>query len=228
MNQKQIIIILIVVILAVLACLTTYMLVNSYEESFTTIRISNSCTIEVPNENMTIEHANGGISRFSFNPSNLTIMHQNSANNSQIKVMNTNLIKNSQQIENNIYYDNSTGIYSTFIENPSTGDALLITSNDLELLKRVANSVKFSKTINMTINNTDNTTDDSAQNDTTNPIPDNSISQTNNSQSNSNNKPTPSPTSDDSSDSGSKPEEDSKYPSFLNLPDLLEVGDSQT
>ena len=218
MKQKQILVILIVIILAIVACLTAFMLVNSHSGSYTTLRISNSCTIEVPNEKNTAESMNGGISKFSFNSSNLTIMHQKSGNNSAIKSLNTEQIQNSQQIENNIYYDNSTGTYSIFIENKNTGDSLLITSNSLDLLKRVSNSVKFSKPTNThNANNTtaDNTTDDSSSN-TIQSNNNQGSRQTNNNQSNNNPTPSPSPTpSDGGSDSDSKKDEDSKYPSFI-------------
>lgn len=218
MKEKQILVILIVIILAIMACLTAYMLVNSHSGSYTTLRISNSCTIEVPNENNTVESIEGGISKFSFNSSNLTITHQKSENNSEIKSLNTKQIQNSQQIEDKIYHDNSTGTYSIFIENKNTGDSLLITSNNLDLLKRVSNSVKFSKPMNThnSNNNTtaDNTTDDSTSNTIQN---NNQVShQTSNNQSNNNPNPAPTPTpSNDGSDSDSKKEEDSKYPSFI-------------
>lgn len=218
MKEKQILVILIVIILAIMACLTAYMLVNSHSGSYTTLRISNSCTIEVPNENNTVESIERGISKFSFNSSNLTITHQKSENNSEIKSLNTKQIQNSQQIEDKIYHDNSTGTYSIFIENKNTGDSLLITSNNLDLLKRVSNSVKFSKPMNThnSNNNTtaDNTTDDSTSNTIQN---NNQVShQTSNNQSNNNPNPAPTPTpSNDGSDSDSKKEEDSKYPSFI-------------
>ena len=218
MKEKQILVILIVIILAIMACLTAYVLVNSHSGSYTTLRISNSCTIEVPNENNTVESIEGGISKFSFNSSNLTITHQKSENNSEIKSLNTKQIQNSQQIEDKIYHDNSTGTYSIFIENKNTGDSLLITSNNLDLLKRVSNSVKFSKPMNThnSNNNTtaDNTTDDSTSNTIQN---NNQVShQTSNNQSNNNPNPAPTPTpSNDGSDSDSKKEEDSKYPSFI-------------
>ncbi len=219
MKQKQILVILIVIILAIVACLTAFMLVNSHSGSYTTLRISNSCTIEVPNEKNTVESINGGISKFSFNSSNLTIMHQKSGNNSEIKSLNTKQIQNSKQIENNIYYDNSAGTYSIFIENKNTGDSLLITSNNLDLLKRVSNSVKFSKPTNThNPNNTtaDNTTDSSSSN-TIQSNNNNQVShQTSNNQSNNNPTPSPSPTpSDGGSDSDSKKDDDSKYPSFI-------------
>ena len=95
MKEKQILVILIVIILAIMACLTAYMLVNSHSGSYTTLRISNSCTIEVPNENNTVESIEGGISKFSFNSSNLTITHQKSENNSEIKSLNTKQIQDS-------------------------------------------------------------------------------------------------------------------------------------
>lgn len=220
MKEKQILVILIVIILAIMVCLTAYMFVNSHSGSYTTLRISNSCTIEVPNENNTVESIGGGVSKFSFNSSNLTITHQKSENNSAIKSLNTKQIQNSQQIEDNIHYDNSTGTYSIFIENKNTGDSLLITSNNLDVLKRVSNSVKFSKPINThnSNNNTtaDNTTDDSNSNTIQN---DNQAShQTSNNRSNNNPNPAPTPTptpSDDGSDGNSKKEEESKYPSFI-------------
>lgn len=142
MNQKQLLIIAIICILAVIACLTSYMLVNSQPETFTTLRISESCTVEVPNANNTVENING-VKTYSFDTVSLNISHEKSENNSEIKDLNSKQIKNSENVEGNIYYDSSTGIYSTFIENNDTGDALLITSDNLNLIKRVSNSVKF-------------------------------------------------------------------------------------
>ena len=57
--------------------------------------------------------------------------------------MNDDLVKNSQEVEDGIYYDSKTGNYFTFIENEETGDAILIEAKDLNLLKRMAKSVKF-------------------------------------------------------------------------------------
>ena len=136
MKQKQILIILIVLIIAILACLTAYIFVNSNTGDYTTLRISNSCTIEVPNENNTMEHMNGGVSKYSFKSGNLNITHQKSANNSEIKSIYEEQIKNSKKIEDNIYHDETSGTYSIFIENQNTGDAILITSSNLDLLKK--------------------------------------------------------------------------------------------
>ena len=228
MKQKQILVILIVIILAIIACLTAYMLVNSHDENYTTLRISNSCTIDVPNENNTVERINGNITKFSFNSSNLTILHEKSGKNNELKSMNTKIIKNSEQTENNIHRDKSSGLYSTFIENKNTGDALLITSNDLNQLKKVANSVKFSKPLNTNIfkNNNNNTTaDDNATTSILDLFQNTGQSQQSSNQPNSNNNPTPTPTPeptptptpapDSGSDDGSKQDDGSKYPSFI-------------
>jgi hypothetical protein len=160
MKAKQTLVILIVVILAIIACLTAYTLVNSHEESLSTLRISNSCTVEAPISNNTVEHLDGKVIKFTFKSGDLTITHQKSGNNSEIKSLNTEQIKNSEKVEGNIYRDTSSGIYSTFIENNDTGDALLITSTNLDLLKRVSNSIKFKAPINMEVNDTNNTTEE--------------------------------------------------------------------
>lgn len=224
MRGKQILIITIIVIIAIIACFTTYMIVNSNDVSYATLRISNSCTIEVPNENNTVEHVKGNITKFSFNSSHLNISHEKSGKNNELKAINTKLVKDSKEVENNIFHEDSSGIYSTFIENKNTGDALLITSNNLDLLKKVANSVKFTKPANIKITNK---TNDTAKDNTNTSILDifqnnkNTASQhTSSNNQSSNNNPTPSPTpaptpSDDSSDKDSKQDEDSKYPSFI-------------
>lgn len=160
MNQKQILIIAVICILAVIACLTCYMLVNSQPESLTTLRISESCTVQVPQDNSSVENLEGSMKRYSFNTTGLNITHEKNANNTEIKELNSKQIKNSEKVEGNIYYDSSTGIYSAFIENTSTGDALLITSKDLDLLKRVQASVKFKSPKSVESTNDTNITPD--------------------------------------------------------------------
>lgn len=222
MKQKQILIILIVLIIAILACLTAYIFVNSNTGDYTTLRISNSCTIEVPNENNTMEHMNGGVFKYSFKSGNLNITHQKSANNSEIKSIYEKQIKNSKNIENNIYHDETSGTYSIFIENKNTGDALLITSSDLNLLKKVSSSVKFKKAANMNIN-TNNTTDNSTETTDSDVASEDSASETNMQESqtsqqgynqNSNNQNSNTPTQENTNNKESQKEE-SKYPSVI-------------
>ena len=215
MKEKQILVILIVIILAVVACLTTYMLVHSHQESFMTLRISSSCTIDVPNTNNTVESLDGGISRYIFPSSELNITHQKSENNSEIKSINSNQIKNSEKIEDNIYRDTSTGIYSIFIENNGTKDALLITSSNLDLLKKVSGSIKFKKVMNMNIDN--NTTDNTTSDDVIDQFNESNweswsrqpASNQSGSGQNSNPKHEETPSSEP------VPEKESKYPSFI-------------
>ena len=213
MKQKQILIILIVIILAVIACFTTYFLVHSHQESFMTLRISNSCSVDVPNTNNTIERLEGGITKYIFPSSKLNITHQKSKNNSEIKSINTKENKNSEKIEGDIYRDSSTGTYSTFIENKETGDALLITSGNLDLLKKVSGSVKFKKVSNT--NTTNNTTDNtvSSVNDSNwqRGTSQQSSNQSGSSQ-NRNTQPEETPSSEPRSD------EEPKYPSFIPWP----------
>ena len=156
MKQKQILVISIVVIVAILACVTAYLMVNSHEETLSTLRISNTCTISVPTTNNTIESQGNGISKFIFQSSELNITHQKNGNNSEIKKIYSDKIKHSKEVEAGIYYDDSTGTYFTFIENNETGDSILIEAKDLTLLKRVAKSVKFTplKVVNTPENNT--------------------------------------------------------------------------
>ena len=222
MKQKQILIILIVLIIAILACLTAYIFVNSNTGDYTTLRISNSCTIEVPNENNTMEHMNGGVFKYSFKSGNLNITHQKSANNSEIKSIYEEQIKNSKKIEDNIYHDETNGTYSIFIENQNTGDALLITSSDLNLLKKVSSSVKFKKAANMNIN-TNNTTDNSTETTDSDVASEDSASETNMQESqtsqqgynqNSNNQNSNTPTQENTNNKESQKEE-SKYPSVI-------------
>lgn len=217
MKQKQILIILIILIIAILACLTAYMFVNSNSGDYTTLRISNSCTIEVPNENNTMEHMDGSVSKYSFKSGNLNITHQKSENNSEIKSIYEKQIKNSKNIEDNIYHDETSGTYSIFIENKDTGDALLITSTDLNLLKKISSSVKFKKAANMNMDN-NNTTDNSTSTTGSDASSDNSASGTNmqqsqsSQQSNNQNSNTPSP---DNTNNKEKEEQESKYPSVI-------------
>ena len=213
MKQKQILIILIVLIMAILACLTAYMFVNSNTGDYATLRISNSCTIEVPNENNTMEHMNSGVSKYSFKSGNLNITHQKSANNSEIKSIYEEQIKNSKKI---------SGTYSIFIENKNTGDVLLITSSDLNLLKRVSSSVKFKKAANINMA-TNNTTDNSTANPDGDVSSDDTASEENvqNPQSsqqsysqNTNNQNSNTPAQDNTNNRESQKEE-SKYPSVI-------------
>ena len=222
MKQKQILIILIVLIIAILACLTAYIFVNSNTGDYTTLRISNSCTIEVPNENNTMEHMNSGVSKYSFKSGNLNITHQKSANNSEIKSIYEEQIKNSKKIEDNIYHDETSGTYSIFIENQNTGDAILITSSNLDLLKKVSGSVKFKKANNLNMNN-NNTTDNSTSTSEGDVSGDNAPSETNMQESqtsqqgynqNSNNQNSNTPTQENTNNKESQKEE-SKYPSVI-------------
>jgi len=222
MKQKQILIILIVLVIAILACLTAYIFVNSNTGDYTTLRISNSCTIEVPNENNTVEHMNGDVSKYSFKSGNLNITHQKSANNSEIKSIYEKQIKNSKNIENNIYHDETSGTYSIFIENKNTGDALLITSSDLNLLKKVSSSVKFKKANNLNMNS-NNTTDNSTETTDSDVASEDSASKTNMQESqtsqqgynqNSNNQNSNTPTQENTNNKESQKEE-SKYPSVI-------------
>ena len=143
MKKKQFLVISIVIIIAFLACLTTYFIVNSHEEALSTFRISNSCTIEAPITNNTVKSLENGVTKYIFEDSNVNITHQKSGNNTEIKEMNSDRMKNSEEVEDGIYYDSSTGTYFTFIENDESGDAILIEAKDLNLLKRIAKSVKF-------------------------------------------------------------------------------------
>ncbi len=221
MKQKQILIILIVLIIAILACLTAYIFVNSNTGDYTTLRISNSCTIEVPNENNTMEHMNSGVSKYSFKSGNLNITHQKSANNSEIKSIYEEQIKNSKKIEDNIYHDETSGTYSIFIENQNTGDAILITSSNLDLLKKVSGSVKFKKANNLNMNS-NNTTDNSTSTSEGDVSGDNAPSETNTQQSqsqqsynqNSNNQNINTPSQDNTNNQESEKQE-SKYPSLI-------------
>ena len=160
MKKKQLLIIAIIVVLAVVACLTAYMLVNSQPESLNTLRISDSCTVEVPVDNNTVQNLNDGIKLYSFETHSLNITHEKNSNNSEIRELFSNLTKNCEKKEDNIYYDSSTGIYSTFIENSATGDGLIISSSDLDLLKRVSASLKFKNPKTTDIANDTNTTEE--------------------------------------------------------------------
>ena len=215
MKEKQILIISIIVILAIIACLTTFLIVNSNQGDYTTLRISNSCTIDVPNVNNTMEHKDGGISKYLFSSIDLNITHQKSGNNTQIKSMNGEILKNSQKVENDIYHDKDSGVYSTFIENKNTGDALLITSGNLDLLKEVKNNIKFTKPMisNNNTNNTNNTTD-TQKTDGINELINkyNEVSRQQSSNQSSNNPDTV-PVPDESSKS--EPNQESKYPSYI-------------
>ena len=155
MKQKEIIIISIVVIIAILLCLATFLLVNSHEESLSTLRISSSCTISVPATNNTVESLGDGVSKYIFKDSDVNITHQKTENNSEIKNIYSDMIKNSKEVEDGIYYDSSAGIYSTFIEDNESGDAILITAKDINLLKKIAKSVKFTKPVIPETNTTD-------------------------------------------------------------------------
>ncbi len=216
MKQKQILIISIIVILAILACLTTFLIVNSNQGDYTTLRVSNSCTIDVPNVNNTMEHMSGGISKYLFSSVDLNITHQKSENNTQLKSINNESLKNSQKVDNDIYRDNTTGVYSTFIENKNTGDALLITSSNLDLLKKVKNNIKFTQTI--TSNNNTNKTNNTTDNPSTTGINElinkyNNAARPQQSSNQSGNNPDTTPASSDSS--SSEPSQESKYPSYI-------------
>ena len=163
--NKKFLVISIVIIIAIILCLTAFFMVNSHEESLSTLRISNSCTIEVPMTNNTVKSLGNGVYKFIFEESNVNITHQKSGNNSEIKKINSDMIKNSKEVEDGIYYDSSTGNYFTFIENEETGDAILIEAKDLDLLKRIAKSVKFTKPKTIETNETD-VEDDSPSEDT--------------------------------------------------------------
>lgn len=218
MKQKQILIILIIAILAILVCLTIYTIVNSNQGDLKTLQISNTCAINVPNTNHSLERLDGGISKFSYNKDNLTVFHQKSGNNSEIKSMYNNQIKNSKNVEGNIYHDDSTGVYSVFIENKNTGDCVLITSTNLDLIKKVSKSLQFKKAsnTNTTDNATDNSTSDTGvdSNSQTQYLQPQSSSSNqsnnNNNNNNNNNQNTP------SEDTNNEPkQDDSKYPSVI-------------
>lgn len=219
MKQKQILIISIIVILAILVCLTAFLIVNSNQGNYTTLRISNSCTVDVPNVNNTMEHMNGSISKYLFSSVDLNITHQKSGNNTQLKSMNSALLNNSQKVENDIYRDNNSGVYSTFIENKNTGDALLITSSNLDLLKEVKNNIKFTNTMipnnntNKT-NNTHNATDDQTTtgiNELINKYSNAARQQQSSNQSSNTPNTAPAPSESPSSE----PSQESKYPSYI-------------
>ena len=153
MKNKKLIIIIILIVLAILLCCTTYMLITQHQESYITLRISNSCSIKVPNSENTVENLDGNLTKYIFNANGLNITHQKSANNSEIKSLQENEIKNSQLIEDNIYYNADSNTYTKFIENNETNDALLISSTDLNLLKNVSNSVEFNNSFNISSEN---------------------------------------------------------------------------
>ena len=161
MKQKEIFIIAIIAILAILACLTTYMIVNSsHEDTYSTLRISSSCSVEVPSAENSTDHLANGITRYSFPSKDLNITYQKSGNNTELKKMNSDQISNSKPVEGNIYFDEETGIYSTFIENSQSGEALLITAADLDMLKRVSTSVKFAKSADTVVEDNNTTSDE--------------------------------------------------------------------
>ncbi len=148
MISKKNLIMVIIIILAAIACLTTYMLVNSQAEGYGTLKLSDTCSLSVPLVENSVENLNNGISNYSFNKSDLNILYQKSKNNTAIKSINIEHVENSKIAEDNIYYDEDTGVYSVFIENNNTSESLLITCHDLDLLKNIRDSVKFSKHVN--------------------------------------------------------------------------------
>lgn len=221
MKQKQILVISIIAILAILACLTAFLIVNSNQSDYATLRISNSCTIDVPNVNNTVERMDGGITKYIFSSVDLNISHQKSGNNSQLKAINTKSLKNSEKVEENIYRDSNNGIYSTFIENRNTGDALLITSGDLNMLKKVANNIKFAKPLTSNNNTNGTNTTDSTSDNETNGVNElinkyNEVTRqqsSNQSSSSSSSAPDTTPAPDESK--SSEPTQKSDYPSFI-------------
>lgn len=163
MLSKKQLVLTVIIILAILACLTTYVIVNSQQDTYGTLKLSATCNVSVPLVENNVENVNKDIVNYSFNKNDLNIIYQKSLNNTGIKSLNEKQIKNAQLTEDNIYYDESTGVYSAFIENNDTSDSLLITCKDLNLLKKVKNSVKFSQQKN-NLKNT-NTTNNTANNE---------------------------------------------------------------
>ena len=216
MKEKEILVISIIAILAIIVCITAFLMVNSNQENYETLRISNSCTVDVPNVNNTMERMDGGISKYIFDSVDLNITHQKSGNNTQLKSMNAELLKNSEKVEGDIYRESDSKVYLTFIENKNTGDALLITSLDLDLLKKVVNNIKFTKPL--TSNSTANDTGSAGSNQTGNGVSElinkyNEVAgQQNNNQSSSN--PETIPVQEESSNS-QPTQESSEYPSFI-------------
>lgn len=159
MLSKKQLVLAVIIILAVLACLTAYMIVNSQQDNYGTLKLSSSCSVSVPLVENNVESVNKDIMNYSFNKNDLNIIYQKSINDTEIKSLNEKQVSKAQLTEDNIYYDKSTGIYSAFIENNDTSDSIIITCKDLNLLKKIKNSVKFSKqTKNLNTTNTSNNT----------------------------------------------------------------------
>lgn len=215
MKQKEILVISIIAILAIIVCLTAFLMVNSNQENYETLRISNSCTVDVPNVNNTVERMDGGISKYILNSIDLNITHQKSGNNSQIKSINSQLLKNSEKVEGDIYRESDSNVYLTFIENKNTGDALLITSLDLNLLKKVVNSIKFTKPL--TSNNTANDTNSTGNNQKSSGVNEltNKYNEVAGQQSNNQSSSTPETTPVQEESSNSEPAQESLNPSSI-------------
>lgn len=166
MLSKKQLVLAVIIMLAILACLTTYMIVNSQQDNYGTLKLSSSCNVSVPLVENHVENINNDIVNYSFKKNDLNIIYQKSVNNTGIKSLNEKQIAKSKLTEDNIYYDEDTGVYSAFIENKDTSDSILIICKDLNLLKKIKNSVKFSKQIN-NVKNT-NTTNNTSGNEVVN------------------------------------------------------------
>ena len=150
MNKKYLIIGGVIVIVAIAAALA---ITHSGEIKYTTLDVSKTCSLQVPESNNVESLDNdSGIFCHIDKEHNLNITSYNGAesnNSSAMDKMNSlveNQKLNSQTLEENgttIHYNKDAGTYAIFLSNNETQDNVLIITHDKDLALAIANSVKY-------------------------------------------------------------------------------------
>lgn len=153
MKKQNIILILILIVCVVCAGIVASQTIFSNTE-YTTLRISDSCTLEVPVSDEAVNSIdNYGIFIYQDPKHDLNITSFNSQDGVTLSgavqmasIRDNALLNNKQIIENGttIYHNEKTGVYSIFIGNNQTHDNILIQCSDLDILMHVLDSVKYS------------------------------------------------------------------------------------
>lgn len=153
MKKQNIILILILIVCVVCAGIVASQTIFSNTE-YTTLRISDSCTVEVPVSDEAVNSTdNYGIFIYQDPKHDLNITSFNSQDGVTLSgavqmasIRDNALLNNKQIIENGttIYHNEKTGVYSIFIGNNQTHDNILIQCSDLDILMHVLHSVKYS------------------------------------------------------------------------------------
>lgn len=192
MDKKSIIIILLVIFIVMAACFITYALTISSQNASTyeRVNLSSTCSLELPKIHFDVQNSSfggsyGGISTHTdgktLTSSNLVITYVKTVDNTGLS---TEGIYGGD-VQTNV---GNTNWYSRHVTNLETGESIMISGTDKEVVDHIADSIIFStgKAVEKNMTSTDTTVKKGNNTNKSN-------NQNNNPNSNGGNSPTPTP-----------------------------------